>query len=131
MPESIKVSVKLPVKPRKIYEAWLNSSEHSAFTGKTVKIERKVGSAFSIDEGEITGENLKLYRFNKIIQSWRSSDFPDDAEDSIVTILLDEIPEGTRLTIQHDNLPDGDAIKYRKNWREFYFKPMKEYFSEE
>jgi len=129
MSESIKVSVKLPVKPREIYEAWLDSNKHSAFTGKSVIIERKVGSNFSVDDGEITGENLKLYRFNKIVQKWRSSDFPADAEDSIVTILLDEIPEGTKLTIQHDNLPDGDSAKYRKNWRDYYFKPMKEYFS--
>ncbi len=130
MSESIKVSVKLPVKPREVYEAWLDSDKHSAFAGKEVKIERKVGSAFSIDGGEITGENLKLYRFNKIVQSWRSVDFPEDAEDSIVTILLDEIPEGTKLTVQHEKLPDGDSAKYRKGWRD-YFKPMKEYFSQE
>jgi len=60
MSESIKTSVKLPAKQREIYEAWLDSEKHSAFTGSPAKIERKVGSEFSAWDGYIKGKNLEL-----------------------------------------------------------------------
>ncbi len=131
MGETIRLSVKLPVSPRVIYEAWLDSEKHSSFTGAKADIQRKVGSKFTAGDGYISGENLKLYRFNKIVQTWRTTDFPTEAEDSLVTIELEEIKEGTKLTILHENIPDGDGKKYRQGWRDNYFKPMKEYFSEE
>jgi activator of HSP90 ATPase len=131
MAETIKMTLKLPVKPRTIYEAWLDSKKHSAFTGKEAEIERRVDAEFSVIDGYITGKNLKLYRFNKIVQSWRAADFPEEAEDSVITLMLEEIKEGTKLTIIHENLPDGEGKKYRQSWRENYFKPMKEFFSEE
>ncbi len=131
MGETIKLSMKLPVTPRELYEAWLDAEKHAAFTGLNADIERRVGSKFTVCDGYITGENLKLYRFNKIIQSWRTTDFPEEAEDSTVTIELEQIKDGTKLTILHENLPEGDGKKYRQDWREHYFKPMKVYFSEE
>ncbi len=129
MGDTIKLSIKLPVTPREIYEAWLDSEKHSSFTGQKADIERKVGSKFTVADGYITGENLKLYRFNKIIQSWRTTDFPEDAEDSTVTIELEQLKDGTRLTILHENIPEGEGKKYRQDWRTNYFKPMKEYFA--
>lgn len=131
MPDSIKLSVKLPVKQREIYEAWLDAQKHSDFTGSPATIERKVGAEFTAGDGYITGKNLELYRFYKIVQSWRTTDFPEDAEDSRVEILIDSIPEGTKVTIVHTNLPEGDGKKYRKGWKDHYFTPMKEYFSKE
>ncbi len=129
MSESIKTSVKLPAKPREIYEAWLDSEKHSAFTGSPAKIERKVGSEFSAWDGYITGKNLELYRFNRIVQSWRTTDFPEDAEDSIIEVIIEPIKEGTKVTIVHSNIPDGESKKYRKGWKDYYFNPMKEFFS--
>lgn len=129
MSDSIKLSVKLPVKPRDIYEAWLDAEKHTAFTGSPAKIERKVGSEFTAWDGYITGKNLELYRFYKIVQTWRTTDFPEDAEDSRVEILIDPINEGSKVTIVHSNIPEGDGKKYRKGWKDTYFTPMKEYFS--
>ncbi|RMD48209.1 MAG: hypothetical protein D6830_07305 [Ignavibacteria bacterium] len=129
MPESIKTSVKLPAKQREIYEAWLDSEKHSAFTGSPAKIERKVGSEFTAWDGYISGKIEAMYRFYKIIMTWRTTDFPEDAEDSRIEVLLDPIPEGTKVTIVHENIPDGDSKKYRKGWKDYYFNPMKEYFA--
>ncbi len=131
MGDTIKLSIKLPVSPRELYESWLDAEKHTAFTGSKADIERKVGSKFTAGDGYITGENLKLFRFNRIIQSWRTTDFPEDADDSTVTIELEKIKEGTKLTIVHENLPDGEGKKYRQDWREHYFKPMKDYFSKD
>ena len=129
MPESIKTSVKLPITAREFYEAWLDSEKHTAFTGSPAKIERMVGSEFTAWDGYITGKNIALYRFSKIVQSWRTADFPEGAEDSQIEVLIESIGEGVKVTVVHTGIPDGEGKKYRKEWKDRYFKPMKEYFS--
>ncbi len=130
MSDSIKLSITLPVKPKKIYEAWLNSEKHSALSGGSAKIERKVGSNYSAWDGYITGQNILLHLNKRIVQSWRTTEFPEDSPDSQIEILLDNYKEGTKFTILHSNLPEGDGKKYRKGWKEHYFTPMKSYFKE-
>ncbi len=44
---------------------------------------------------------------------------------------LEEVKGGTRVTLLHSDIPDGQGKKYEEGWQESYFEPMKEYFSEE
>ena len=64
----------------------------------------------------------------KIVQSWRTSEFGENDEDSILTILLQETDNGgTQLTMIHSNIPEGQT-QYEKGWVNHYFEPMKGYF---
>lgn len=129
MSDSIKISISLPVDPHQLYEAWLSSEIHSAFSNSNVKIEKKVGSFFSVNDGDITGKNELLHLNKRILQSWRSKDFKQDDSDSILEVIFNRIEGGTRMVINHSNLPDNTKDAYKKSWRENYFKPMKDYFS--
>ena len=51
MAESIEISAVLPATARQVYEAWLDSAEHSAFTGDEATIEPRVGGAFNAGSG--------------------------------------------------------------------------------
>ncbi len=130
MVESIEVSTVLPATPRQVYEAWLDSAEHSAFTGDEATIEPTVGGAFNAGSGYIQGTTLELEPDARIVQSWRTTDFPEGAEDSRLEVLLDEVPDGTRVTLLHTNIPDGQGEDYEQGWKEYYLEPMKRYFSE-
>ena len=50
------------------------------------------------------------------MQSWRTLEFPSDAPDSRLTITLSAVPEGTRIEIQHDNIPAGQGPRYYAGW---------------
>ncbi len=128
MADSFKVSVTLPATPKEIYNAWLDSEKHSEFTESKTEIEKKVGSEFTAGDGYIHGKNLLLHMNKRIHQSWRTADFPEDAPDSKVEISLEPVEKGTKLTIVHSNLPDGEGKKYKKEWKDHYFAPMKKYF---
>ncbi len=130
MSDSIKLSITLPVDPKTIYNAWLNSDEHTAFTKSKTTIEKKVGSTFSAGDGYITGKNELLHMNKRIVQTWRTTDFSEDAEDSTLEISFEKVEKGTKIILQHSNLPDDTGKIYRKGWRDHYFKPMKEYFEE-
>lgn len=129
MKNKIKLSCVLPVKKDVVYKAWLSSKEHSAFTGSAAKMSAKVGGAYSAYNGYINGKNLKLEPNKYILQSWHASDFTEDAEDSMLEVLLEANPKGSKLTLIHSGLPESRMDEFKQGWKDFYFKPMKKYFS--
>lgn len=128
--ESLKMSITLPVKADKLYKAWLTSKDHAAFTGADAKASTKVGGKFTAWDGYISGKNVELKANKKIVQTWRTSEFPEDAPDSTLEITFEEKSGKTKLSLYHYDLQKGDAKKYKDGWRDFYFEPMKQYFGE-
>ena len=127
--ESIKLTKKFAVKPKVIYSAWLNSKAHSKMTGSKAKVNPKLNSVFSAWDGYITGKTTDLKSNEKIVQQWRTTEFPEGAPDSILEIGLEETAEGTKMTMVHKNIPEGQSANYKSGWEEYYFKPMQEYFN--
>jgi len=128
MSDTISVSAVLPVKRATLYNAWLDSKEHTAFTGAQARVDPKVGGKFSAWDGYITGKTLLLKRGQKIVQSWRTTDFPEGSPDSRLVILFDVTPTGTRIVLEHTDIPDGQGKSYRAGWKDYYFMPMKQYY---
>ena len=118
----------IPAKPAEIYEAWLSSEGHSAMTGSPAKVDGKVGGQFSAWDGYIFGKTLELTTDQRIVQNWRTTEFPDDAADSDLEVLLEAVSEGTKITLTHSDMPEDQVDSYRQGWEDFYFKPMKAYF---
>jgi len=129
MSEAFEISVVLPASPQRIYEAWLDSDQHAAMTGGVAEIDPRVGGKHIAWDGYITGVNLELERDRRIVQTWRTADFPVDAPDSRLEIILEATPDGTRLTLKHSNLPDGQGANYKSGWADNYFEPMTDYFA--
>ena len=128
MEPGIKLTAIFPVSAKRLYDSWLNSNIHSSFTPGKSHIEPRNGARFSIQNGYITGSNLVLQPFGRIVQQWRTSDFPEGSPDSKLELLFEKHNSGTKLTIIHTQLPNGEEKKYEKVWKDNYLKPMKKYF---
>jgi activator of HSP90 ATPase len=128
MENGFELIIILPAGPETIYEAWLSTAGHAALTGSPAQVEGKVGGKFSAWDGYIFGQTLELEAPRRIVQAWRTSEFPAEAPDSRVEILLESVPEGTKLTLIHSDMPEDQVEGYRQGWEDFYFKPMREYF---
>ncbi len=122
-----KVSSLIPATPEEIYHAWLDSTEHSNMTGSPSNVSDVVGESFEAGEGYIRGVNLELEPPSRILQSWRTTEFEETDEDSLLEILLEAQENGTLITIRHTRLPEN-GMQYRQGWIDYYFTPMKEYF---
>jgi uncharacterized protein YndB with AHSA1/START domain len=127
--ESIQVSGVVRAPPDRIYEAWLDSAEHSAMTGGRATIDANVGGRFTAWDGYIEGATLELEPGRRIVQRWRTSEFPSGAADSLVEIRLEPLEEGTRIIFLHSEIPEGQRTKYEQEWREHYLDPMDRYFA--
>lgn len=126
--ESIRLEIVLPVKPEKLFAAWLDSEEHAHFTGAAAKIDPWVGGSFIAWDGYISGKTMLISEPKRIVQSWRTSEFPEENPDSELELLFIEIPEGTRLELKHSQIPEGQGNDYKEGWLDYYFVQMKEYF---
>jgi uncharacterized protein YndB with AHSA1/START domain len=119
MPYSYTLSTVVPASPAEIYRAWLDSVAHSEMTGGEATMSDEVGADVSAWDGYITGRNLELVPGERIVQSWRTTEFDDEFEDSIVTIVLQETEDGTLLTLQHSNVPDEHKSYEEGGWQLF------------
>ena len=113
--------------PSEVYDAWLNSEKHGTMIGASAMITPETGSEFSAWDGYITGKNLELVPDKKIVQSWRTIEFMDSDEDSILEVRLAPVKRGCEITLIHSNIPDNQP-DYAQGWAENYFDPMREYF---
>ena len=127
--EEIEIKETFDVLPEAIYQAWLDSKKHSNMTGGDASCSNQEGASFTAWDGYITGTNVELIENKKIVQSWRTSEFLKTDEDSLLTIELKKISDGTELTLTHKNIPKGQT-QYKQGWIDHYFTPMKEYFSQ-
>jgi activator of HSP90 ATPase len=128
MTETIQVSAVIPASAERIYKAWLSSKEHSAFTGGSAEVDPRVDGEFTAWDGYIQGKTMELEPYSRIAQTWRTSDFPSGSADSRLEVLLKKARGGTRITLVHTNIPDGQGKNYQQGWVEHYFEPMKKHF---
>jgi uncharacterized protein YndB with AHSA1/START domain len=127
--DSFEMSTTVPASPQRVYAAWLDSEQHGSMTGGgPAEVDPVVGGRFSAWDGYISGQTLELEPPRRMLQAWRTTEFPDGSADSLLEVLIEPAPGGARLTLRHSKIPAGQSESYRKGWQDYYFKPMREYF---
>ena len=127
--DALRVSGVIPAEPDAVYKAWLDSKEHGEMTETpAARITARVGGKFSAGGGYMRGTTLELGPPKKIVQSCRTTEFPEDAPDSRLEVTLEKAEDGTKITIVQTEIPAGQGASYRQGWIDYYFTPMKRYF---
>jgi len=129
VPYAFTLTTTIPASPQEIYEAWLDSVVHSEMTGGEASMSDATGAQVSAWDGYITGRNLELVPGERIVQSWRTTQFTNEHEDSQIIVTLEAVEDGTLLTLEHTNVPDAQKSYEEGGWQKHYFDPMKEYFA--
>ena len=130
MTDSFEISAIFPaVTAQQIYKAWLDSAAHTAFTGSPARIDQQGTAEFTAWDGYISGKTQEAEPFHRILQSWRTTEFPEDSPDSRLEILIEDLDSGAQVTLVHSGIPAGQGKDYLQGWEEYYFEPMKRYFS--
>lgn len=127
--DKFKVSVKLNCSAKEVFIGWLNSETHALFTGgQKAEASQVEGGSLTAWNGYISGHNIELFPYKKIVQSWRTTEFSAQDPDSQVEITFSQKEDHTLVSISHSNLPDGSGEIYKKGWKSFYFSHMKKHF---
>jgi activator of HSP90 ATPase len=123
--KNIRQTASFKANPHEVYEALMDSKKHSKFSGGKASISRKVGGKISAYDGYIDGVNLDLVPDEKIVQTWRGSDWPE-GHYSTVTFKIEKTPTGSKLTFLHKGVPVEFYEDIKQGWIDWYWKPMKE-----
>jgi activator of HSP90 ATPase len=126
--ESLRLSTTLNAEPEDVYDAWISGKRHTAMTGGAATSEKRQGGTFTAWDGYISGEHLEFGPGTRILQSWRTTEFPTNAPDSRLEIRLTKAPRGTKITLLQSGIPDGQGEMYAEGWQDHYFDPMNAYF---
>ncbi|MEZ0311958.1 MAG: SRPBCC domain-containing protein [Myxococcota bacterium] len=129
---NVRVSFVVPASPDDVYGAWLDSSAHAAMTGgQRAEIEPRTFGRHMAGDGYIEGVILELDTGRRIVQTWRSSEFQKSSPDSRLEVHFGHASGGTRVGIEHEDVPVELADDIEAGWTKFYAEPMRAYFSQQ
>ncbi|MGQ0484874.1 MAG: SRPBCC domain-containing protein [Hyphomicrobiales bacterium] len=129
MSNSIHQEVMFKAKPSEVYAALMELRKHAAFTKNgAAKISKKVGGAFSAHGGYVAGINLDLVENKRIVQAWRAKNWPKGVY-SIVSFQFSKAGSGTKLTLDHTGIPEGQSDHLAGGWQKMYWDRLTEYFA--
>ncbi|OLD04925.1 hypothetical protein AUG19_02680 [archaeon 13_1_20CM_2_54_9] len=116
------------VTPKEVYSALIDPKKHSAFTGSRATCDPRRGGKFNAWDKYISGKNLELVKGKKIVQEWKTSEWPEDYPSSILELTFTRKKGGTELRMVHSKVPASQVAKYSEGWGTSYWEPLKEYF---
>jgi uncharacterized protein YndB with AHSA1/START domain len=129
MADLIDLTLMLDEDPKRVFSAWMDPREHAQFTGGGLAtIEPWSGGRFTAFDGEMHGIFLGVDPGARIVQTWRTPEFPPEARDSRLTVTFEAAEGKTRLHIQHADVPPRLLRKLQKGWETNYLKPLSKYF---
>ncbi len=95
------------VKPEEVYDALVDPRKHSTFTGSKATMNPRRGGKFTAWDSYISGKNLELVKGKRIVQEWRTSEWPEDYPSSILQFTFKSVPGGTEITMVHSKVPQA------------------------
>ncbi len=124
----IEQTVQFDATPENVFDALLDPLKHSEFTGSRATTSRRTGARFTAWDGYISGKNVRLVKDKKIIQEWKTTEWPKGYPPSRLEFTLTAKDGGTELKMVHSKVPAEQMEDYRKGWYDSYWNPMKRYF---
>jgi activator of HSP90 ATPase len=126
---TIKQKAIIPAAPQEVYEAYVDAKKHSKFTGSKATGKAVTGGKFTAWDGYIFGKNLELEGGKRVVQEWTTTDWVEGYGPSRLELTFKEVPGGTEISMVHSNVPKEQADEIAEGWVEFYWNPLREYFS--
>ena len=117
----------IPASPEDVYKAITNPVTLQLWTGEKAEMTTEPGSEFSLWDGSIVGKNISFEENKKIVQQWY---FGDQAEESIVSIILHPQKNNTSAELIHTNIPDEDYADMVDGWNHSYFGALRDFYEE-
>lgn len=121
---TIQQDVTINATPDAVYEVLTNAEKFSEMSGgRPAEISSNVGGAVSLFGGAISALNIELVPGVRVVQSWRSADWPAGVH-SIIRFELSADGAGTKLSFTQAGHPEEAAAHLNEGWNQMYWGPM-------
>ena len=121
---SIHQEVVIKGSPKVVYNILLSSKKFSEMTGgRKAKISKDEGGKASLFGDAIQARNIELVPGKRVVQAWRSADWPEGLY-SIVRFELTAEGANTKIAFDQVGHPADAAAHLEKGWHQMYWDPM-------
>ena len=127
--KTIKQVITLSAPAPVVFEALANPKIHSVFTSAKATGRTRIGAKVTAHDGYIEGRILEVIPGRKIVQEWKTAEWPEGFPPSHLVWSIVKTARGSRLTMIHSCVPAGQAARYRQGWHEYYWTPLKAYLA--
>ena len=131
MGRTIQFAAVLPATPDRLFDMYLDPSQHAAFTGQPVTVSAVAGSPFRAFSGVLSGAILQVVPKRLIVQSWRSPHWGESDIDSTLVLTFLPDTEGARIELVQVNVVDSDFAGVCHGWEKHYWTPWRAYLEKE
>ena len=114
------------VSPDRLFETYMDASQHAAAIAAPVEMDRRVGGRFSAFGGLI-GRNILIESPRLIVQTWRANIFREEDADSVLVLLFDKTDAGARVRLVQANVPEHAVQTIEKGWEQHYWSRWTRY----
>lgn len=125
MCKTIKQRARFKLEPARVYQLLTDSKQHTRLTGQKAVIGNKVGASFSTHGGRVSGIVVDLVPGRRVVQAWRSKDFPVGAFSMAAFELSPTDDGGTQLVLTHRGVPKALIPKVEADWKATYWEKIR------
>lgn len=117
--------------PATLFHAFAEPKLHSAFTGGAATGATRAGARFTAWDGYITGKTIEVEPGRRIVQEWRTTEWPEGAPPSRLELTFLDHPRGTLVVLRQADVPRTQARAYRSGWNDYYWKPLRTWIAKQ
>ena len=125
MCKTIKQKVKFRASPETVYRVLTDAKRHAALTGERATIARKIGGAFVTRGGNVRGIMVDLVPARRVVQAWRTREFPEGVYSMAAFELTRQKDGGTLLVLTHRGVPKELIPRIEADWRATYWENIR------
>ncbi|EZF26247.1 hypothetical protein H112_01605 [Trichophyton rubrum D6] len=128
---SVNASDEFRTTAEQLYTTFTNPDRLAAFTrGAPRRFDgAKVGGQFSIFDGNVDGEYVKLEEPSLIVQKWRLAQWPaGHYSTQEIKFVQNDVDGVTVLNVRWDGVPVGQEDVVKHNWDGYYVRSIKQTF---
>lgn len=123
---AIEQDITINAAPNVVFDILMNSDKFKEMTGgRDTLISQDVGGTVSLFGGAIEAQNIEIVPNQRIVQAWRSKDWPDGLY-SIVNFEMSEDGASTKMNFKQSGHPDEAEAHLEAGWHQMYWNPMNE-----
>lgn len=129
---SFSISFILYAPPHQVFDALTNETLIKKWSNAAASFKLEKGAVYELFDGWATGEIISFDPGKELSYTWKTSNWNAKQPSSTVHILLSKNIAGTKVEIEHENLPNAtESFKHKEGWVTFVLEPINDFFIDE
>ena len=118
----------LLVEREKVFHSWTDSWIQGEITKALAKINAVPDGFFELWNGAVFGQFIQIQSPSLMKLSWKTIEFQDWMEPTEVKLEFQTRPNGSRLVVTHEKIPEPMLEQFRFAWQDIYLPQLQLYF---